>query len=108
MSAQHTPGPWHADGRLAGDGAYTQIIGQDGTPVAEVILWSNIDYEEGGDSEWEELAANARLIAAAPEMLQALRRAVLALAFASQTSPAMLDDYNAVSAAITKATGGAS
>lgn len=46
-----------------------------------------------------------RLIAAAPDMLAALRRAVLALAFAAETSPAMRDDYDAVSAAISKATG---
>ena len=39
------------------------------------------------------------------EMLDALRRAVLALAFAAETSPAMHDDYEAVSAAIKKATG---
>jgi hypothetical protein len=42
-----------------------------------------------------------------PEMLDALRRAVLALAFASETSAAMHDDYEAVSAAIAKATGSA-
>jgi hypothetical protein len=42
---------------------------------------------------------------AAPEMLAALRRAALALAFAAETSPAMRDDYNAVSEAIAKATG---
>lgn len=39
------------------------------------------------------------------EMLDALRRAALALAFAAESSPAMRDDYEAVSAAIAKATG---
>jgi hypothetical protein len=39
------------------------------------------------------------------DMLAALRRAVLALAFAAESSPTMRDDYNAVSAAISKATG---
>ncbi len=48
---------------------------------------------------------DARLIEAAPTMLAALRRAALALAFAAETSPAMQDDYNAVSAAIALATG---
>lgn len=48
---------------------------------------------------------DAHLVSAAPAMLQALRRAVLALAFAAETSPAMRDDYNAVSDAIAKATG---
>jgi hypothetical protein len=52
--------------------------------------------------------ANASLIEAAPDMLKALRRAVLALAFAAENSPAMRDDYNAVSEAIAKATGSAS
>ena len=37
--------------------------------------------------------------------LDALRRAALALAFAAESSPAMQDDYEAVSAAIAKATG---
>jgi hypothetical protein len=48
--------------------------------------------------------ANARLIAAAPCLLAACRRAVLALAFAAETAPAMWDDYKAVSDAIAKAT----
>ena len=48
--------------------------------------------------------ADARLIAAAPEMLQALRRAVLALAHASESNPAMRADYEAVSTAIAQAT----
>ena len=39
------------------------------------------------------------------DMLAALRRAALALAFAAESSPAMEDDYNAVSEAIAKATG---
>jgi hypothetical protein len=46
-----------------------------------------------------------RLIAAAPAMLLALRRAVIALAFAAENSAAMRDDYLAVSDAIAKATG---
>lgn len=37
------------------------------------------------------------------EMLTAMRRAVLALAFAAESSAAMRDDYNALSAAIDKA-----
>ena len=53
----------------------------------------------------DEALANARLWAAAPDMLSALRRAVLALAFAAESSPAMRDDYNAVSAAIDNAIG---
>jgi hypothetical protein len=47
----------------------------------------------------------ARMMVSAPTMLNALRRAALALAFAAESSPAMQDDYNAVSEAIAKATG---
>lgn len=46
-----------------------------------------------------------RLIEEAPNMLTALRRAALALAFAAGSSPAMADDYKAVSDAIARATG---
>lgn len=59
------------------------------------------------DADENENMANARLICAAPDMLEALRRAVLALAFAAETSSAMRDDYEAVSRAIAKATGAA-
>jgi hypothetical protein len=97
--SNHTPGPWYVlDGRR--------------------VSWAS-PYREFGDGfssycvaithEWPGLIdaeANARLIAAAPDMLQALRRAVLALAFAAETSAAMRDDYEAVNAAIAKATGG--
>ena len=38
------------------------------------------------------------------ELVAALRRAAIALAFASETSDAMRDDYDAVTAAIEKAT----
>jgi len=47
---------------------------------------------------------NAILISEAENMLKALRRAALALAFATELSPAMQDDYKAVSNAIEKAT----
>jgi len=72
MSAQHTPGPW---GRIADSnwtvdtgGSHTLVhvgpIGED--PVAIVVIprcWS----------QGELLEANARLIAAAPEMVAMLR-----------------------------------
>ncbi len=43
-------------------------------------------------------------LAMADEMLAALRRAALALAFASRSNPHLLDDYELVNAAIAKAT----
>lgn len=86
-------GPWIAYKRPEpiGYAEYEIHHGTDGECVAEVVHGE----------------ANACLLAAAPEMLDALRRAVLALAFAAETSATMRDDYNAVSAAISKATGSA-
>lgn len=54
----HTESPWHI-GRRAGKPA---IYGKDGTEIAEIL--------HGSTLEWRE---NARLIAAAPEMLAALK-----------------------------------
>jgi hypothetical protein len=54
----HTPAPWHL-GKRGGNPA---IYGKDGTEVAEIL--------HGLTPEWR---ANARLIAAAPEMLEALQ-----------------------------------
>ena len=87
--SKHTPGPWVV--RDGGTGYINQI---------------GIDPSIGcAYGAGEEVDANARLIAAAPEMLNALRRAALALAFGAENFPAMSDDYKAVSAAIEKATG---
>lgn len=58
MTTQHTPGPWHANG--------TQIIGKHGRRnqyIADCLR----------DVGAEQATANAHLIAAAPEMLAALR-----------------------------------
>lgn len=103
MSATFTPWPWDfcgpakptADAPEGGDYA----IQDGGTDIIAEVF-----YRTGPENTHNALA-NARLIAAAPDMLQALRRAVLALAFAAETSPAMRDDYEVVSEAIAKATG---
>jgi hypothetical protein len=73
MSAQHTPGPWTAETTLLVDSqpiAFAIMANADcqGHPVAEVE--GNTSCREPG--EW---AANARLIAAAPEMYEALKAA---------------------------------
>lgn len=43
---------------------------------------------------------NAKLFARAPEMFEALERARVALRFAAEHSPAMMDDYKAICAVI--------
>jgi hypothetical protein len=96
MSDQHTPGPWRF--RVPSFGGADIMAGE---LMVGVVHTKGI--RSGGPLD-PETAANAHLMAAAPDMLKALRRAVLALAFAAETSPAMRDDYEAVSAAIAKAT----
>jgi hypothetical protein len=79
----HTQVPWHL-GKRGGNPA---IYGKDGTEVAEIL--------HGLTPEWR---ANARLIAAAPELLEALQ---------SLTHPMASDeDLQNALAVISKAKGG--
>jgi hypothetical protein len=65
MDDKFTPGPWAA--RETEDGYYADmnIVRSDGLAVGVAVMNGNITREE--------TAANARLIAAAPELLAALR-----------------------------------
>ena len=68
--AKHTPGPWWADfdGENTFDGVEIQQVGRlHYVPVANVP----VDY-----TDREEREANARLIAAAPDLLEALDEAI--------------------------------
>ena len=96
MSEQHTPGPWIArpdPNSIMPDGWLTDdwCIGIEGS-IDKVAVCS---------------ACDARLIAAAPDLLHACRKAVLVLAALSETYPPLIQEYEIVSAAIAKATGGA-
>lgn len=99
MTALHTPGPWVIKRNRS-----VTARRPDGLPgvMREIVV---AEVLSGGTASIAEADANARLIAAAPEMLLALRRAAMALAFAAEESPAMEDDYNAVSRAIAAAAG---
>ena len=85
----HTSGPWHL-GRRAGNPA---IYSQDGAEIAEIL--------QGLTPEWRE---NARLIAAAPEMLAALKEL---LADKYLADPINADRMARTRAAIAKAERGA-
>lgn len=63
MTAQHTPGPWWNSGLEVGT-----------VPMMMVKICSHVS-----GSNFEEAQANARLIAAAPELLELCRRALRAL-----------------------------
>lgn len=63
---QHTPGPWRA-----GDdcGEVNKVIAEDGTIICDAS-----DHGSGVEDAGER-AANARMLAAAPEMLEKLKEA---------------------------------
>jgi hypothetical protein len=73
MNAKHTPGPW-----THGVHDETLIVGG-GRVVAEVWGYAPTDHER--------MEVDARLIAAAPEMLEALQRALpeIAVAFGPES-----------------------
>lgn len=65
METKHTPGPWKINPR-----AKAMIMSESGRGIASAAVYStNTDNGE----HIEENLANAKLIAAAPEMLQALK-----------------------------------
>lgn len=105
IMTQHTPGPWTLDPR-----SETHVIGRDKRHVCTTGGYAST-MPDDRDTYIDENAANARLIAAAPELLSLVERAKY---FA--TLVGMLDDsiapdvraklYSDTRAAIAKATGG--
>ncbi len=62
--SKHTPGPWVADWTRAGKTAW-KVVGADGRGVSTVLV--------SQDRPAAEKEANARLIAAAPDLLEAAK-----------------------------------
>lgn len=99
--SKHTPGPWEVDRNSTHAGAIANIFHCLGNDWVEV--WS----KEWPDSE-EIQEANARLIAAAPELLLALEMSIDALRERAEGygEPDHADDLKRALAAIAKAKGG--
>jgi len=110
MSA-HTPGPWVLSTVPTSVGSCHKIGPFPNGSRTATFACVYADCHRLGIDDANpaavELAANARLIAAAPDLLAACRRAVCAIAAASVHDPIWMDDYEIVSAAIAKATGSA-
>ena len=75
MSAQHTPGPWKV---LEHSWSDTSIVAE-GFDHGICLLDINHATEESQEADEALMAANARLIAAAPDLLADLREAAATL-----------------------------
>lgn len=89
--SKHTQGPWTVDGAVATENL--DVLGEGG----------RIAMLDCDDIDAETLKANARLIAASPEMLAALRVAQSELHYFTATRGS--EAHEIVRAAIAKATG---
>lgn len=93
---KHTPGPWEAS---AGD-VYAEPTS--GFPMKVAAAFA----QRGDVVQMEQVAANARLIAAAPELLEALEAAIKwAAPMAEAPVEARPEWFDKCRAAIAKATG---
>src|SRR4051812_37285483 len=100
--SKHTPGPWVIWNKRAGNGSiqYIQALGAD-EYLAQVF---------GGSLPAETVQANGRLIAAAPELLGAIKEFLrCAPAFLETSDKCEIDDYasaiRGAASAIAKAEG---
>lgn len=93
---KHTPGPWSVSTLGALDKPSTHYI----------FIEPGVAYIErkmAGQDEHD--MPDALLIAAAPEMLAALRRAACCIAYASEKIPGIFHEYEVINDVIAKATG---
>lgn len=69
--ANHTPGPWSIFIPEAVESERPGIVSKDG----DIVIWGDVEDDAGvyGNGRDEEMA-NARLIAAAPDLLDALEK----------------------------------
>ena len=102
MSTAHTPGPWRifVDDEGLDRCAYIDA----GLPLPRNTAIAHVFGKEGDENEIATRNANSRLIAAAPDLLEALQAIIRNQ---SADWPAMGFNLNAARAAITKAIGGA-
>jgi hypothetical protein len=101
----HTPGPWH----IATGADHTPLVMAGGVGVAHVYMQR---FAVGRGAKQEETDANARLIAAAPDLLfqlegaaRQLERDASALMADKKTARRIMSQVDGIRAAIAKATG---
>lgn len=98
--AKHTPGPWHIHNKPNVTKAELPWIGgSTGRPIAFIT------HESVLNSDMARTAANARLIAAAPELLELLKEARAIIAYNADLRDEDWLMLDRISAAIAKAEG---
>jgi hypothetical protein len=97
MSAKHTPGPWSVKSDPCHFDTLSSVTGGSDNGKG----WTTLMVEIGGLAKVDEQEANARLIAAAPELLEMLERCEMWLSAAPDGRAMQL----ACQAVIVKATG---
>lgn len=109
MSAKHTPGPWKVRKHWFDGGAYEVYPSRGRKP--DVGTWAAIAEVTDYVSKNESARANARLIAAAPELLSALIQLRKAIKSVEPVETSLvvienvLDAMKSADAVIAKATG---
>ena len=98
--AKHTPGPWSIDGGGS-------VISSDAVTDLAILNMANPRFSWGGSdfSTKSHREANARLIAAAPELLDALRFCAAVCAGEIMHKQGLIDALEKARSAIAKATG---
>ena len=102
---KHTPGPWYVSQVGLTNGGDRPITTED-ERICTVDCQTPFKRGEGWQSECDVREANARLIAAAPDLLAAGR--LLLRACDEGDADMAMDGYDLLRAAIAKAEGGAS
>jgi hypothetical protein len=71
MKKKYTPGPWKVMSDPCHFDTLSSIVGGNFDKNRNSLKWQ-LMAEVGGHAEWQEQEANTRLMAAAPELLEAL------------------------------------
>jgi hypothetical protein len=108
---KHTPGPWHYEPSTVHHGPY--VIAEFGGDVCDCYTMSNLagaSVRNGGDSKpihfhGERADANARLIAAAPDLLEAAKAALNFIANTEGELGITLNSGDLLRAALSAASG---
>ena len=101
MTAKHTPGPWYA---LRGQ-RNISIRHKTGDKLLSMVNVASVRGKFPTDCPYGSSEANARLIAAAPELLEALQKMLPELRGLSIVSDTAAEMLREAEAAIAKATG---